>query len=52
MQDLWLFSLKKLPLSGQEGKFLTSRMFLNHLYKENDQNDALEVAETDSADRY
>eukprot|EP00593_Proboscia_inermis_P000198 CAMPEP_0171293374 /NCGR_PEP_ID=MMETSP0816-20121228/1575_1 /TAXON_ID=420281 /ORGANISM="Proboscia inermis, Strain CCAP1064/1" /LENGTH=668 /DNA_ID=CAMNT_0011764141 /DNA_START=35 /DNA_END=2041 /DNA_ORIENTATION=- len=46
------FGVNKSPLSGREGKFLTSRMIRDRLYKETDRNVAMEVAETDSADRY
>lgn len=46
------FGVNKSPLSGREGKFLTSRMIRDRLYKETDRNVALEVTETDSADRY
>jgi len=44
--------VNKSPLAGQEGKFLTSRMIRDRLYKELDRNVALQVAETESADRY
>jgi hypothetical protein len=44
--------VNKSPLAGREGKFLTSRMIRNRLFKELDQNVALQVAETESADRY
>ena len=44
--------VNKSPLAGQEGKFLTSRMIRDRLYKELDRNVALNVEETDSADRY
>ena len=44
--------VNKSPLAGREGKFLTSRMIRDRLYKELDRNVALQVAETDSADRY
>lgn len=44
--------VNKSPLAGQEGKFLTSRMIRDRLFKELDRNVALTVAETDSADRY
>ncbi len=44
--------VNKSPLAGQEGKFLTSRMIRDRLFKELDRNVALQVAETDSADRY
>mmetsp|Transcript_4887 Transcript_4887/g.7413 ORF Transcript_4887/g.7413 Transcript_4887/m.7413 type:complete len:681 (-) Transcript_4887:189-2231(-) len=44
--------VNKSPLAGREGKFLTSRMIRDRLYKELDSNVALQVAETDSADRY
>ena len=44
--------VNKSPLAGKEGKFLTSRMIRDRLFKELDRNVALQVAETDSADRY
>merc|ERR1719148_477780 len=40
------------PLAGRVGKFLTSRMIRDRLFKELDRNVALQVEETDSADRY
>jgi GTP-binding protein len=40
------------PLAGREGKFLTSRMIRDRLFKETDRNVALKVEETDSADKY
>jgi len=40
------------PLAGREGKFLTSRMIRDRLFKETDRNVALQVEETDSADKY
>ena len=46
------FGVNKSPLAGREGKFLTSRMIRDRLFKELDRNVALKVAETDSADRY
>merc|ERR1712127_133565 len=42
----------KSPLAGREGKFLTSRMIRDRLYKELDSNVALQMGETDSADKY
>jgi GTP-binding protein len=44
--------VNKSPLAGREGKFLTSRMIRERLFRELDRNVALQVAETDSADRY
>lgn len=44
--------VNKSPLAGREGKFLTSRMIRDRLYKELDRNVALRVEETDSADQY
>lgn len=44
--------VNKSPLAGREGKLLTSRMIRDRLFKELDRNVALQVAETDSADRY
>jgi len=44
--------VNKAPLAGREGKFLTSRMIRDRLFAELDRNVALQVAETDSADRY
>lgn len=44
--------VNKSPLAGREGKFLTSRMIRERLFKELDRNVALRVEETDSADRY
>jgi GTP-binding protein len=44
--------VNKSPLAGREGKFLTSRMIRDRLFKELDRNVALRVEETDSADRY
>jgi len=46
------FGVNKSPLAGREGKFLTSRMIRERLFKELDRNVALQVKETDSADRY
>ena len=46
------FGVNKSPLAGKEGKFLTSRMIRDRLFKELDRNVALKVAETDSADVY
>merc|ERR1719201_2300758 len=46
------FGVNKSPLAGREGKFLTSRMIRDRLMKELDRNVALQVAETESADRY
>jgi len=46
------FGVNKSPLAGREGKFLTSRMIRDRLFKELDRNVALQVEETDSADRY
>merc|ERR1740117_2541302 len=46
------FGVNKSPLAGREGKFLTSRMIRDRLFKELDRNVALQVKETDSADRY
>ena len=40
------------PMAGREGKFLTSRMIRDRLFKEMDRNVALKVEETDSADKY
>lgn len=44
--------VNKSPLAGREGKFLTSRMIRDRLFKELDRNVALTVEETESADRY
>merc|ERR1719261_781479 len=44
--------VNKSPLAGREGKFLTSRMIRDRLMKECEQNVALQVDETDTADRY
>jgi GTP-binding protein len=44
--------VNKSPLAGREGKFLTSRMIRDRLFKELDKNVALKVEETDSADKY
>lgn len=44
--------VNKSPLAGREGKFLTSRMIRDRLFKELDRNVALQVTETDSADRF
>jgi GTP-binding protein len=46
------FGVNKSPLAGREGKFLTSRMIRDRLFKELDRNVALNVEETESADRY
>merc|ERR1712166_1624647 len=46
------FGVNKSPLAGREGKFLTSRMIRERLFKELDRNVALQVKETNSADRY
>merc|ERR1712071_198066 len=44
--------VNKSPLAGREGKFLTSRMIRDRLFKELDRNVALQVDEAESADRY
>ncbi len=44
--------VNKSPLAGREGKFLTSRMIRDRLMKECEKNVALQVEETESADRY
>jgi GTP-binding protein len=44
--------VNKSPLAGREGKFLTSRMIRDRLMKECEKNVALQVDETESADRY
>lgn len=44
--------VNKSPLAGRDGKFLTSRMIRDRLFKETDKNVALNVRDTDSADRY
>ncbi len=44
------FGVNKSPLAGKEGKFLTSRMIRDRLFKELDKNVALKVVETDSPD--
>eukprot|EP00567_Pseudictyota_dubia_P014172 CAMPEP_0197437242 /NCGR_PEP_ID=MMETSP1175-20131217/4513_1 /TAXON_ID=1003142 /ORGANISM="Triceratium dubium, Strain CCMP147" /LENGTH=674 /DNA_ID=CAMNT_0042966707 /DNA_START=276 /DNA_END=2300 /DNA_ORIENTATION=- len=44
--------VNKSPLAGREGKFLTSRMIRERLFKELDRNVALQVDETESADKY
>jgi len=44
--------VNKSPLAGREGNFLTSRMIRDRIFKELDRNVALQVEETDSADRY
>lgn len=44
--------VNKSPLAGREGKFLTSRMIRDRLFKELDRNVALQVEETASADQY
>jgi len=44
--------VNKSPLAGREGKFLTSRMIRDRLFKELDRNVALQVEESESADRY
>jgi GTP-binding protein len=44
--------VNKSPLAGREGKFLTSRMIRDRLFKELDRNVALNVEETESADRF
>jgi len=44
--------VNKSPLAGRDGKFLTSRMIRDRLFKELDRNVALRVEETESADRY
>ncbi|CAM9435967.1 unnamed protein product, partial [Discosporangium mesarthrocarpum] len=46
------FGVNKSPLSGREGKFLTTRMIRDRLMKELDRNVALRVKETDSSDVY
>lgn len=44
--------VNKSPLAGREGKFLTSRMIRDRLFKELDRNVALQVSESESADRF
>mmetsp|Transcript_43268 Transcript_43268/g.79156 ORF Transcript_43268/g.79156 Transcript_43268/m.79156 type:complete len:670 (+) Transcript_43268:151-2160(+) len=44
--------VNKSPLAGREGKFLTSRMIRDRLFKEMEKNVALKVEETESADKY
>jgi len=44
--------VNKSPLAGREGKFLTSRMIRDRLFRELDRNVALQISETDTADRY
>jgi len=44
--------VNKSPLSGREGKFLTSRMIRDRLFKELDSNVALHVEDTPVSDRY
>jgi len=44
--------VNKSPLAGREGKFLTSRMIRDRLFKELDRNVALNVKETGSSDRF
>jgi len=44
--------VNKSPLAGRDGKFLTSRMIRDRLFKELDRNVALQVEETDSADKF
>lgn len=46
------FGVNKSPLAGREGKFLTSRMIRERLFRETDRNVALKVEETESADKY
>jgi GTP-binding protein len=44
--------VNKSPLAGREGKFLTSRVIRDRLFKELDRNVALQVQESESADRF
>jgi len=46
------FGVNKSPLAGREGKFLTSRMIRERLFRETDRNVSLKVEETESADKY
>merc|ERR1712176_326841 len=45
-------AVNKSPLSGREGRFLTSRMIRDRLFKELDSNVALRVEDTPFPDRY
>lgn len=47
-----LFTINNSPFFGKSGKFVTSRHLRDRLYKETEQNLALNVMETDSPDSY
>jgi GTP-binding protein len=47
-----MFAINDSPFSGKEGKYSTSRMIRDRLYKEQETNISLNIADTDSPDKF
>lgn len=47
-----LFAINDSPFSGKEGKYSTSRMIRDRLYKEQETNISLRIEDTDSPDKF
>jgi GTP-binding protein len=47
-----LFAINDSPFSGKEGKYSTSRMIRDRLYKEQETNISLKIEDTDSPDKF